>query len=1184
VTPTGLPAILGTGAIDTPNQSLLVEGEFAVTGFNPEAGGRQQFQLNQLVSALGLVDAGTSPRVTPGIIVDILDDENDGNFDVGDLSLREALELAALQPGTQTIGFSASFADIEGGANIQLDSSLGSLLITEEVNIQGLGSDILTLTAPVPGGVLPIGDNGQIFVIGTGDVGELPFLSAVTISDLTLTGANTISDGGAIFSSQAVVLEEVVLQENTTIGAGGGIFTTADLEIRSSSLIGNNADIGGGAMVTGNLVIEESTITGNSASSAGGGVRVSSNDGTITVQSSSIVDNTVAMGDGGGLQIYGNSNLINIRETTLSGNQAGVGVDFPIGDGGGLQINGYTNGIVIESSTLSGNSAGSDGGGLQLKNNSGTFEDGNDLLILSSTISGNTSVGNGGGVHLYDFDPFQLRILHSTIANNEANGPAGSGGGVYTLNGSLLVDHSIIAGNTAAPGAATDIDNINPFIDPVTPPTAFANFSLIGSGGGANIDQLTGNIIGNLVPINPGLGELQDNGGATFTHLLLESSPALDGGNPNIPLPPDFEQRGVGFQRIINNTIDIGAVELDGFTTTYTVDTLVDENDGNVSVGNLSLREALAMASSIPGLVLIDFAPQLSGGTLMLDPTLGELEISSSVSINASNLLSGLTIDASSADITPNLNDGNGQRLFKVDDNNAETLADVSLIGLTLQGGDVNQGGGAILSNENLTLQFVSLIDNAAAGDGGGVFHQNGGLVIENSTIANNTARGDGSTGQSNGISQPGAGGGVWINTLSLDPNDPTFDPGSLTARITNSTISGNHSISEGAGIFNFNGLLTIENATITNNEATAALGGGVISFGALGTETTVYSSIIADNRGFDPDPAVNQLVANNDVQISEGVTPLAGNTFTSLGFNLIGGGNALLEFSGNFDDSTDLSELRLGLLADNGGPTLTHALLPGSSAIDASDPNVILNGEPEEGQRLVSEFDQRGEPFSRLTDGDLNESILLDIGAFEAPVLVPSGDLDGDGDTDGADFLSWQRSFSTTDPNVTEGGDADFDGDVDADDLNVWQQDFGGLTPTPSSPLSGALAPASNPTAVLGKEPMSKAISNGLTVPVNMNSATLLPAVAAQYDLFQRALGSLDDRPVVLRDNAGKVSASSAGRPSFVLADSVTVDSLTLESRSAIKQSAAYQSLDTAFERYDYDLSTLLEEDELRV
>src|SRR5207247_4052299 len=61
---------------------------------------------------------------------------------------------------------------------------------------------------------------------------------------------------------------------------------------------------------------------------------------------------------------------------------------------------------------------------------------------------------------------------------------------------------------------------------------------------------------------DPMLGPLQDNGGSTFTHELLSGSPAINAGDPSFTPPPDYDQRGIGFPRVVNGRIDIGAFEV----------------------------------------------------------------------------------------------------------------------------------------------------------------------------------------------------------------------------------------------------------------------------------------------------------------------------------------------------------------------------------------------------------------------------------------------------------------------------------------------------------------------------------------------------------------------------------------------------------------------------------------------
>ena len=148
------------------------------------------------------------------------------------------------------------------------------------------------------------------------------------------------------------------------------------------------------------------------------------------------------------------------------------------------------------------------------------------------------------------------------------------------------------------------------------------------------------------------------------------------------------------------------------------VDTLVDESDGDFSAGDFSLREAIEFANSHAGHDTIEFSPALTAGgpaTILL--THGELAITDAVTIDGPGA-DLLAIDASGNDSTPDLNDGNGSRIFNVDNQIGSNPIDVQIGGLTLTGGDSNGMGGAILSREKLLASNLVVSGNSAASGG----------------------------------------------------------------------------------------------------------------------------------------------------------------------------------------------------------------------------------------------------------------------------------------------------------------------------------------------------------------------------------------------------------------------------------------------------------------------------------
>lgn len=874
--------------------------------------------------------------VTPlgPLVVDTLMDESDDNFDEGDLSLREAVEIAS------ATGQTISFAEELAGGTILLDSTLGSLSVTGPLTIEGLGADQITVVAPTPDGSLSVGGDGQIFVISYNDPEEtLP----VEISGIALTGANSVSNGGAIYTEHNLILRDVDIHHNETTARGGAVYSLAKLETVSSTMANNVADNDGGAIYT-------------------------------------------------------------------------------------------EGGVKIDSSTLSDNSSGDEGGAIAAAGELTRIE------LISSTISGNQAVGDGGGLHVVDPNPTVFRFRHSTIFDNHSS--TGSGGGAYIYGGVLVLEHTILAGNSDV-GEAPDVDNINLAAAPVV----LARHSIIGSDEGSTITEVAPNLIGTSgAPVDPMLASLEDNGGPTKTHKPLLGSPAIDAGDPEATIIPAFDQRGTGFDRVAFDVIDIGSFESTGFALTFTVDTLVDENDGVFSSGDLSLREAIMLSSNEPGTDLINFSSSLSGGTISLNSSLGELVVDAPMSIDAGDLAVGLTINASATDPTPLVNNGDGTRVVRVDDGSAATQIDVSFEGITFTGGDVSGDGGAIHSQENLSLRFISVLGNSASNDGGGIFHKDGALVIENTTVANNEAGQD--------------GGGLFNNTNIAAP---------VTGRITQSTFSGNDAGDEGGGIFNFDGLLEIELATITENSA--LLGGGVVSYGDASTQTSVFGSIIAGNTGL-------------DVQRSRN---LGYNSFVSGFYNLIGFGSALVAFESTEMDLTEVADPMLSSLASNGGKTMTHLPLPGSPAIDAGDPTVT---DPE--------FDQRGAPFDRVNDGDGDSESIIDIGAVEVPQPEPDADFNEDGSVDGDDFLAWQRGVGKSSGAIHSDGDSDHDEDVDSDDLANWEDAYGTVNTMPL-PLASLAEPARSEENVVD---MTTSSDRTTRMPIERLGRDLV-ALAAHRSLF---------------------------------------------------------------------------------
>jgi hypothetical protein len=259
---------------------------------------------------------------------------------------------------------------------------------------------------------------------------------------------------------------------------------------------------------------------------------------SVAIQGLTISNGAVQNQFGGGILLDAVSTFAVIN-CTVSGNTTNL-------SGGGI-ADGFSPGntLGIENSTISGNSAGDYGGGIA---NAGT------LTINNSTLSGNFAKFAGGGIVSFASNqPAPVIINNSTLAGNEC--PLHGGGISISRTGSapatLEIGNTILKRGTAG----ENIDNSNGSV------TSHGYSISDDNGGGVLIGP------GDQINTDPILGPLQDNGGPAFTHALLPGSPAIDSGDPNFTPPPFFDQRGPGFNRVVNGRIDKGSFELQAGTT-----------------------------------------------------------------------------------------------------------------------------------------------------------------------------------------------------------------------------------------------------------------------------------------------------------------------------------------------------------------------------------------------------------------------------------------------------------------------------------------------------------------------------------------------------------------------------------------------------------------------------------------
>ena len=248
-------------------------------------------------------------------------------------------------------------------------------------------------------------------------------------------------------------------------------------------------------------------------------------------------------------------------------------------------------------------------------------------------------------------------------------------------------------------------------------------------------------------------------------------------------------------------------------------------------------------------------------------------------------------------------------------------------------------GGGIFLNSAStVTITDSVIAGNTAEHSGGGIYSFNASFAIFGSTIAGNTAT-------------IGTGGGIHLD-------------GTLIMGLSNSTLSGNRARERGGGLYTSSAQArgNLASVTIVGNSAGSAtvsgIGGGIANVGQV-------------HMG-------NALLAGNTLQGPSPIGPdcWGSNAITSQGYNLIQTTTGC-PITGDQSGNLTGVDPQVGPLADNGGPTETHALLAGGPAIDAGDPAGCADAA---GTLLLE--DQTGDP--RTADGDSDGTARCDIGSFE--------------------------------------------------------------------------------------------------------------------------------------------------------------------------------------------------------
>jgi hypothetical protein len=692
--------------------------------------------------------------------------------------------------------------------------------------------------------------------------------------------------------------------------------------------------------------------------------------------------------------------------------------------GGGILDNGgtltLTNVVLKNNRALGANGAnGANGSSLHLNGQPGTaahnalggglYATGGSLNIMTSTLSNNQAIGGNGGAGGNGRSNFATG--GSGAAG--ANGGSAQGGGVFAVGASLTLTSSTLTMNTAqggaggAGGTGGNTDGGHP-----------GNGGVGGAGGaaqGAGFSasqsisvpgpvSITGS--GTTVSSNVVLGGAGGAGGLSGVVILIHffvPVPAAGGGGGTA--------LGGGFYAAL------ASVDLAGCTVAT-----------NALIGG-----ALGSGAASMGIV----AGMAGGGGAYFDHAAGTLTASV---VSGNNAQGGGGSDAGPA--AP----GQGGGLF--DFNNGLVLTNASVLGNAAQGGagaTGSPGGGAFV------FQPAETGGTGGDGQGGGIYSADGTLGLTSSTIGLNVARGgaggaggggtvqgQNGTGGAGGLGGNGQGAGLYVagsaylngslGTLincTISTNGAQGGPGGKGGNGSTGGVGGMGGTATGGG---FDapalGTLGLQECTVAANAAAASVGGagGTGSGGANGVANVGQPG----TGGGGANTATVQLVALNTIVAGNGadVAPDFFGLFFVANHDLVGNASfsnltpANPDAAGNQVGSAaqPINPL-LGPLANNGGPTETMALLPGSPAINAGlapgalptdQRGVKRDAFPDVGAYefqpagvIATGADAGGGPQVNVYDADtgaLKMAFLAYAPGFLGGVRVAVGDVNGDG------------------------------------------------------------------------------------------------------------------------------------------------------------------------------------------
>ena len=586
--------------------------------------------------------------------------------------------------------------------------------------------------------------------------------------------------------------------------------------------------------------------------------------------------------------------VVFIRGITVRNGVAAGGAGFVVRNGARLE----TNDVAIRDNVA----VNAEGGGMVV------VGEGSMAVLENTVIDGNQTADPGwpgGGISVVGGG--SLQMMGGRISNNQT---AAWGGGIRSLDiGMISLENTVIEDNQVLAGGFGG-----------------AGFYLEGAAGSMRTVMLTGITLRNNSAVGAGWGgggAIRTNIDATISNSIITGNAALSGG-------------GIAFG---DGTLLIEETTIDGNTSDQGGGGLQLFGAADVTITNGTVNDNVTGTPGGGGLLI-----QTSGFVMVTGTTISGNSVTGAAG-GGFGMFGFGTLNAENVQVTNNSGAAGGVLYYSGSESSQATFSN-SLF----DGNQTDFGGGAFfgVGSGTLTITGSTVSNNVASGaSGGGIYTAEGlSLNVSETRFTMN------STG--------GSGGGLWLRGMhsTLDriivtENTADLNGGGLSAggetEVMNSTLSGNVAQDRGGAILPVptgTSPMLIQNTTISGNSA--ARGGGL---GILGDVDLVHVTLTGNTAtGEGPGlwlsqvagpPTVNLtntlLSANSGPGGAENCLVEFGTTgsFISIGGNLSDDATCDTAFSQGTDQNAVPSGLNLDL-ADNGGFSLTHALLDGSSAIDA--------------------------------------------------------------------------------------------------------------------------------------------------------------------------------------------------------------------------------------------------------